>query len=94
VANRVREVNVCLCTALVSTHLEYCFQAWGPPPKKDVELSEWVQRRAMRMIRGLVHFSYEERLRELSFFSLEKRRFQEDFIAAFQCLRETYNVDF
>jgi len=37
-----------------------------------VDLVEWVQRRATKMITGLEHLSYDERLWVLGFFSLEK----------------------
>ena len=68
----MKEVLHSFYTALVRPYLEHYAQFWAPQFRKDVELLERVQWKTTEMMRGLQCLSYEERLRDLGLFCLEK----------------------
>jgi len=91
--SRSREVILFLCPTLVRPQLESCVQLWSPQHRRDMDLLEHFQRRAIKMIQWMEQLCSEDRLRELGLFSLEKRRLQGDLIVAFQYLNRTYKKD-
>ena len=79
--------------AVVKISLEYFIQAWSPQHEMDEVVLDQVQKRTTRMIKGLQHFSCEERLRKLGLFSLEKRRPQGNLAVALQNSKEDYKQE-
>lgn len=60
-------------------HLKSCVHFWDPHYEKDTEVQH-VQRRAKELVKGLGSKSYEDQLRELRLFILEKRRLRGSLI--------------
>lgn len=54
-------------------YLNSCVQLWAPQYKKDLKLLERIQRRAVKMVKGLERKPYEKQLRAFVLFNLKKR---------------------
>ena len=70
----------------VRPHLEYAQTSCAPWHLGDIEVIEKVQQRFTRMVSGMGHMSYPERLATLGLTTLQTRREMGDMI-------ETYKVD-
>ena len=82
-----------LYKAIVRPHLEYCIQAWRPYQKKGIDKLERIQRRATKLIPELKHLSYERRLLECRFTTIETRRLRGDLIEVFMILNGYEDID-
>jgi hypothetical protein len=76
----------------VRPHLEYASPAWSPWLRKDVDVLEKVQERALKMCSGLRGRTYAERLAEVKLDSLEIRREKTDLTQVWKILHGQDNV--
>ena len=88
-----KQLTVPLYKAIVRPHLEYCIQAWRPYRKKDIDKLERIQQRATKMIPELRDLSYESRLLQCGFTTLETRRLRGDQIGVLKILNVYEDVD-
>ena len=80
-----KDMFLTLYKSIVRPHLEYGSNIWTTIYKKDKIALENVQRRATKLVPGIQHLCYSERLRKLGIPSLQYRRVRSDLV-------ETYKI--
>ncbi len=79
--------------ALVRPHLEYGMPACSPNLVAEINHLEWIQRLATRLITGMRHRLYEEKLQRLGLRSLQRQRLRVDLITVFKIFKSLLDID-
>ena len=83
-----KDMFLALYKSIVRPHLEYGSTIWSTIYKKDKIAIENVQRRATKLVPGIQHLSYSERLRILGIPSLQYRRIRADLVETYKIINE------
>ena len=86
------EFNI-LYKTYVGPHMEICIKAWSPYLEKDVGCLERDQTRETKMVQGLKDLNYEDRLKKLDLYCLQRRRLGGDLIETFKILTDKECID-
>ena len=90
---RDKKVFLRLYMQFVRPHLEFSASVWSPWNQTDIDLLENVQKQAIRMVSGLRSTSYEDKLKEIGLWTLEKRRQMFDMVQVYKILNDVGNID-
>ena len=82
-----------LYTTYVRPRLDYCLIAVGPYVEQDFSALEKVQHRAAKLVSGLKHVSYQERLTRLRIPSMKNRAQRGDLIETYKIMTRKVAVD-
>ena len=85
------EMFKCLFTAIVRSHLEYAAAIWNPHLKRHIIAIENVQRRATKLVPGLLNLPYPEILKALRLPTLLYRRYRGDMIDMYKITHDIYD---
>ena len=83
----IRSIILQLYKSLVRPHFEFSVQIWRPQFRKDIDLLEGVQRRAIKSISTIKGELYEDRQRYVNLTTLETRRLIDDSIEVFKIFK-------
>jgi len=87
-----KESFLMLYKTYICPHLQYCVSIWSPYLVKNINKLECVQQRATKLVPGLNHSPYEERLKHLDLYSLYCCRQRGDLIEVYKLINNFSRV--